>query len=44
MGKITEKAEFNASTYLARRSRNETVLRGAGVYAPEFEHLSLIHI
>ncbi|MGB2262248.1 MAG: glutamate synthase large subunit [Candidatus Puniceispirillaceae bacterium] len=35
---MTEKAEFNASTYLARRSRNETALRGAGVYGPEFEH------
>ena len=38
MEKMTEKAEFNASTYLARRSHNETVLRGAGVYGPEFEH------
>ena len=38
MEKMTEKAEFNASTYLARRSRNETALRGAGVYGPEFEH------
>ena len=36
--KMTEKAKFNASTYLARRSRNETALRGAGVYGPEFEH------
>ncbi len=38
MEKMTEKAEFNASTYLARRSRNEKALRGAGVYGPEFEH------
>ena len=38
MEKMTEKAEFSASTYLARRSRNETALRGAGVYGPEFEH------
>ena len=38
MEKMTEKTDFNATTYLARRSRNEAALSEAGVYGPEFEH------
>ena len=38
MEKMTEKTDFNATTYLAQRSRNEAALSEAGVYGPEFEH------
>ena len=38
MDNVTMKAEFEASTYLARRARNEDILQKAGVYGPEFEH------
>jgi len=32
------KTAFEASTFLARRHRNEALLQEAGVYGPEFEH------
>ena len=38
MDKMKMEKEFSASTYLATRQRNEALLRGAGVYGPEFEH------
>ena len=38
MDRVTMKAAFEASTYLARRARNEDILQKAGVYGPEFEH------